>query len=212
MGLAPDGGDAAAAQPVMRRPGTAPLPGRRLWASYRFQTLALGTSLGLFAQIGLIAHLFSLLVPALGPQGAGLAAALATGCALFGRLGLVAFLPADRRVAGAANYAVQVCGCVAFILAAGTSVPLLLLGVVLFGLGIGNATSLPPLIAQVEFAEEDVPRAVAQNVALNQATYAFAPAAFGALRELSAGDAWLLFIAAGAIQLLAALSYLAGRR
>ncbi len=212
MGLAPDGDDAATAAPVMRRPGTVLLSGRSLWASFRFQTLALGTSLGLFAQIGLISHLFSLLVPALGAQGAGFAAALATGCALFGRMGLVAFLPADRRIAGAANYVVQICGCVAFIFAAGTSVPLLLLGVVLFGLGIGNATSLPPLIAQVEFAEQDVPRAVAQNVAVNQATYAFAPAAFGALRELSMDDAWVLFAAAGAVQLLAALSYLAGRR
>jgi hypothetical protein len=39
----------------------------------KFLTLSVGMALGLFAQIGLIAHLFSLLVPALGPQPAGLA-------------------------------------------------------------------------------------------------------------------------------------------
>ena len=62
--------------------------------------------------------------------------------------------------------------------------PLLLLGVLLFGVGIGNVTSMPPLIAQVEFVKEDVPRVVALVVAIGQATYAFAPAAFGLIREL----------------------------
>ena len=45
---------------------------------YRASTLALGMALGLFAQIGLVAHLFSLLTPALGAQQAGLAMGLAT--------------------------------------------------------------------------------------------------------------------------------------
>ncbi|HAP26229.1 MAG TPA: MFS transporter, partial [Achromobacter sp.] len=55
-------------------------------------------------------------------------------------------------------------------------------GVVLFGSGIGNATSLPPLIAQTEFAREQAARVVPLIVALSQGAYAFAPAAFGALR------------------------------
>ena len=40
-------------------------------------------------------------------------------------------------------------------------------GVLLFGLGIGNATSLPPLMAQVEFQEADVSRVVPLIVALS---------------------------------------------
>ena len=94
-----------------------------------------------------------------------------------------------------------------FLAAAGDHVPLLVLGVVLFGFGIGNATSLPPLIAQVEFVKEDVPRVVPMIVALGQGIYAFAPAAFGLIREsaptvttASAGAAPYLFIAAAAIQ------------
>ncbi|MFA1637595.1 hypothetical protein ACDY95_29385, partial [Achromobacter ruhlandii] len=43
--------------------------------------------------------------------------------------------------------------------------------------GIGNATSLPPLIAQAEFAREDAARVVPLIVALSQGAYAFAPAA-----------------------------------
>ena len=104
-------------------------------------------------------------------------------------------------------------------MAAGTSVPLLLVGVVLFGAGIGNATSLPPLIAQVEFVRDDVQRAVALIVGIGQGTYAFAPAAFGLIRELaphaanSAPDAAPIFFAVAAlVQALAICAFLAGRR
>jgi hypothetical protein len=102
------------------------------------------------------------------------------------------------------------------VLAAGESVPLLLLGVLLFGSGIGNATSLPPLIAQHEFNETDVARVVALIVAIAQASYAFAPVVFGLIRDLSAGfgnaNVPLLFVAAATIQAAAALCLLAGRR
>ena len=51
---------------------------------------------------------------------------------------------ADRRRALATNYGLQLCGLLVLLAAGGTSIPPLLLGVVLFGLGLGNATSLPP--------------------------------------------------------------------
>ena len=79
----------------------------------------------------------------------------------------------------------QIAGSIALIVAAGSNVPLVLVGVLLFGAGIGNATSLPPLIAQVEFVPEDVPRVVSLIVATAQAAYAFAPAAFGLIREFA---------------------------
>ena len=73
MGLTPDG-DAPGAPPAsVTSPTAQPLPGALLWRDRRFLTLAAGMALGLFAQIGLVAHLFSLLVPALGAQRAGLA-------------------------------------------------------------------------------------------------------------------------------------------
>ncbi|MBL6076717.1 MFS transporter [Belnapia sp. T18] len=190
--------------------GAAALPGRALWRDRRFLTLAAATSLGLFAQIGLIAHLISLLIPAMGAQGAGFAAALATVCAIAGRTGLGWLLPAeaDRRRALAAIFALQVCGSLVLLAAGGVSVPLLLIGVVLFGLGLGNATSLPPLIAQQDFAAADTARAVALVTACSQAAYAFAPAAFGLLRTIA--EPWL-FLAAAAIQAAAAAVVL-GRR
>jgi len=216
--------------PVGEAPDTAPagagaaataLPGASLWRDRRFQTLAGGMALGLFAQIGLVAHLFSLLEPTLGARNAGLAMGAATACAIAGRtvVGWLLRPGADRRLVSCACYAVQVLGSLIFIAAAGDNVALLLAGVVLFGLGIGTATSLPPLIAQVEFAKDDVQRVVSLIVAISQASYAFAPAAFGAVRALSpahmpggAEAATWFFVAAAAIQVAAIAAFLAGRR
>ena len=59
----------------------------------------------------------------------------------------------------------------------------------LFGAGIGNTTSLPPLIAQVEFVTEDVARVIALIVAVAQGTYAFAPAQATDLGDLGSAPA-----------------------
>ena len=90
---------------------------------------------------------------------------------------------------------------------------MMVLGILLFGFGIGNATSVPPLIAQVEFAREDSGRAVALIVAIGQATYAFAPAAFGMLRDGDVtGGSVAVFLAAIGFQGLAIAAFLLGRR
>jgi MFS transporter len=221
MGLTADGDAPGGTVAPLVRTDARPCPGALLWRDRRFQTLAVGMACGLFAQIGLVAHLFSLLTPALGAQVAGLAMGLATALAIAGRSVVGWFMPpgADRRVVASASYAAQLAGSIAFIAAAGTSVPLLMLGIVLFGIGFGNATSLPPLIAQVEFVEDDVQRAVALIVGIAQGAYAFAPAAFGLIRafapagpDASAGAAPVLFLAAALVQALAIAAFLAGRR
>jgi Major Facilitator Superfamily len=221
MGLAPDGDPVHVPMAVPIARAAKSLPGRLLWRDRKFLTLSAGMAFGLFAQIGLTAHLFSLLVPTLGAQPAGLAMATVTVMAIIGRtlLGWAMPLGADRRLLASAGYAAQFAGSVAFICAAGTSVPLLLLGVVLFGAGFGNATSLPPLIAQSEFAEEGVPRVVALIVGIAQAGYAFAPAAFGLVREFAAtapdmagGAAPAVFMAAACAQTLASCAFLIGRK
>lgn len=219
MGLLPDGvaaGDTK--QPVAPQSSMSPLPRSLLWRDWRFLTLAAGMALGLFAQIGLLAHLFSFLVPQLGAQLAGLAMAVATGAAIAGRMlgGWVVTLGANRRLVAAGSYGVQIAASLLLMLAAGDSTALLLLGALLFGSGIGNATSLPPLIAQAEFNASDVARVVAFIVAMSQAAFAFAPLVFGIVRDISSGSGTmsgaLLFVAAAIIQAIAALCFLAGRR
>jgi MFS family permease len=213
MGLRPDGDTAAPAGQPNAASLAPSLTGSLLWRDVTFLTLAAGMAFGLFAQIGLIAHLFSLIAPALGAQPAGWAMAVATAAAIAGRTLIGWLMPAraDRRLIACASYAMQIAGSLAFILAAGTHVPLLLAGVLLFGAGIGNATSLPPLIAQSEFARADVARVVALIVALSQAAYAFAPAAFGFIRELAPGSGTAVFVAAALLQGLAIGAFLMGR-
>lgn len=220
MGLRPDGDGPGGPVAAFPQSSADALPGSLLWRDRQFLTLAAGMALGLFAQIGLIAHLYSLLIPALGKQGSGLAMGSITVMAIGGRmiLGWAITPRTDRRLAACCGYAAQLAGSVVFFWAAGTNVPLLLLGIVLFGVGFGNATSLPPLIAQVEFDRRDVPRAVALIVAVAQGSFAFAPAVFSLIREIApatgsiaTGASPLLFAAAAGIQGLAILAFLSGR-
>lgn len=205
-----DGAAVDVAGPITAQhpPGTA-LPS--LWHDRRFIALAAGMSLGLFAQIGLIAHLFSMLVPVLGEQTAGMAMAAATLCAILGRSLVGWLMPAsmDRWRVAALAYAIQAFGSVV-LLGAGSTVPLIWLGIVLFGAGIGNATSLPPLIAQQAFSPALARRVVPLIVAISQASYAFAPMVMGWVR--AAGSANPFFYALVAlIQLMAALCFLGAR-
>lgn len=219
MGQAPDGDTPGQPPANVTSLRAQPLPGRALWSDRAFLSLAAGMALSLFAQIGLLAHLYSILVPAIGKQGAGLAMGFATACAIAGRtlVGWTMPTDADRRRFAALNLAVQIAGSCALWASGGTHVPLQLLGIALFGAGIGNVTSLPPLIAQVEFVKEDTARVVPLIVAIGQATYAFAPAVFGLLRvgEIagpSASTGSMLFLAAATVQTVATICFLSARR
>ncbi|MBJ2153061.1 MFS transporter [Paracoccus sp. IB05] len=208
LGQTPDGG----AHP---RPHTVPetVARRSFLRDRKFLTLAAGMMLGLFAQIGLLAHLFSLLVPVLGEGMTGLAMGGATLAAILGRTLVGQMMPAnaDRRLVACASYGVQVIGSLMFIMAAGDADLWLFLGIALFGLGIGNATSLPPLIAQQEFSPAETARVVPLIVAIGQAGYAFAPATFGLLRPGDMAGAEALFLSAAAIQLAAIGCLVLGR-
>lgn len=210
------GGVAAAPRPILAP--AAPLPPSP-WRERRFLTLAGGMALGLFAQVGLLAHLFSLIAPVLGEGRAGVIMGLATASAIAGRTAFGWLMPpgADRRSAAALSYGAQIAGAL-LVAVAGADAPALVVGgVLLFGFGIGNATSLPPLIAQAEFAAGDVARVVALIVATGQATYALAPAAFGLLRTAAAGGGLPLgegaAVAGGAalVMALAIAAFLGGR-
>lgn len=193
--------DGAAASPA---PRPAAKPAASLWSQPAFRSLSLAFALGMVGQMGLLSQVFSLMVPALGEAGAGWALSLATVCAVIGRTAVGWLLPpgASRRGAAMLNFLVQAAGSVALLAAAGTSAPLMLLACVLFGLGLGNLLSLPPLIAQAEWPAAQVGAVVALITAVNQGFYAFAPAIFGLLRDL--GGDWTVGAAALALQLAAA--------
>lgn len=211
LGQSPDGAKSNQVETLAASSPAPSLPRSLLWRDRRFITLSAGMAAGLFAQIGLLAHLFSIVVPVFGPQGAGVLMGGATAAAVAGRTGMGWFMPvsADRRLIASASYGVQVIGSVTLLLAGGDHSAAMIAGVLLFGLGIGNATSLPPLIAQLEFDKADVSRVVPLIVALSQATYALAPAVFGIVRTISEPSVLIL---AAAIQLVAVATFVHGRQ
>lgn len=205
LGLAPDGdgASAAVAEPTPR------LSRSEIVRTPRFLKLSGAFALGLFAQIGLLSHLIVRLTPDVGVGSAGLLVSLATICAVLGRTLTGWWIgDHDRRIAAALNFVVQIIGVLLLIF--GNGWVLLTLGCILFGLGIGNLTSLPPLIAQKEFNREDVVTVVALIVAINQAVFAFAPAIVGAFRDATS-DYVLPFGIIACVQLVAATVVLVGR-
>jgi MFS family permease len=179
-----------------------------LFRNRAFLTLCAGMTLALFAQTGLVAHLVSVLAPALGRQGAGLAAGASGVAAVAGRLiaGFRKSSESNWRGVASISLLAQALGCVVLILANGHSPALMVLGVVIFGFGVGNAISVPPVIANTEFSNLEAPQAVALIVAISQGAYAIAPLIFGLLREIFSDQS--IFFVALIIELLAIIAYL----
>ena len=212
LGQHPD--NAALPEPIATSASVAPWTAAQTLKSAKFRTLAAGMSLGLFAQIGLIAHLYSILVGRMGAHNASFAMGLATASAMGGRY-LAARLMTqgiDRRQLACLGYAIQMLGTL-MLLGLDSHPAVAWVAVLLIGSGIGNATSLPPLIAQTEFSREQTARVIALMVAISQATYAFAPASFGLIRSSFSepGQAIIaLVVAAVVVQTLAILSFYLG--
>jgi predicted MFS family arabinose efflux permease len=188
----------------------APSSRRSLLRQPGFVTLSAAFALGLFAQIGLFAHLIARLEPGFGAAFAAMAISLITLCAVLGRTLMGWLLGArDRRLAAAANFLMQAAG--SLLLTLGEGMAPLAAGCVLFGLGVGNLVSLPPLIAQSEFRPADVGTAVALVTAINQAVFALAPSSFGWLHDLD-GSYIAAFLLAATAQAVAAAIIVWGRR
>jgi MFS family permease len=209
LALAPDGDGVAAYKPRTVHTDYPRASLVRLLSPRSFATLSASFALGMFAQVGVVAHLVTRLAPVLGIAEAAMALSVITASAVVGRMLLGAVLGnADRRVVAAANFAMQACGVT--LLAVGTAAIMIVPGCILFGLGVGNLLTLPPLIAQREFPPETVSRVVALVTAVNQAIFAFAPAVLGVLREVS-GSYLVAFLVAAAVQLVAACVVILGR-
>ena len=174
-----------------------------------FVTLALSTGLGVFAQIGILTHLFNRLHGELGAGGASLALSLASLGVVVGRWGFAeAFQRFDRRWIGALGFLLQIPGAVTLALA--TSPLHLMLGALVMGLAAGPMSSLAAVVAQAEHAVEDVPRIVSLATSGNQVGFAAAPLTVGLLASLS-GSYLVPYLGMAAVLALAAFILLAGR-
>jgi MFS family permease len=103
-------------------------------------------------------------------------------CAVLGRLAVGSFVDrVNRRAVIAGNFLLQAASVVLMLAASG---PVLLhIACVMFGLGVGNTTSLPSVIVQAEFPKAAFGQIVSTIIAINQFTYSFGPGLLGWLRD-----------------------------
>jgi cyanate permease len=208
-GLGPDGEpsvSARAAPHVARERG-----GRgEALRTWRFWSVSAPFALGLAAQVGVLTHLVALVAPLLGAGGAARAVSATTATALVGRLltGVVVD-HVNRRVVASATLLVQMLGLA--LLATAASATAVYAGCVLFGLGVGNLTTLPGLILAAEWPPERFAALVGLAVGINQFTFAFGPSLVGVIRD-SAGSYAVALGVCIALEAAAAAMILLGPR
>ncbi len=184
----------------------APSPPSNVMRQPRFWLLSAPFALGLFAQVGVLTHLLVYMGPLVGTALATSSITTLTLCAIAGRTLFARFFTGFNLASVAAvTLCVQALG-FALLAWGGLGQPhaaVLLAGAALFGLGFGNLSSLPPMVAQRWFPAPQVGTVVARVTGINQALYAFAPATFGLMRD-STGSYLLPLLIAVAFQLVAA--------
>jgi MFS family permease len=206
---------AQAAAPAPAAPAP-PWPLSAVLRSSNFQSVSISFALGLMMQVGFLTHQVAYLSPILGSIATAWAVSLTTLSAVVGRIliGLIVDT-CDRRAVACGNFLVQSAGTA--LLAANPSAPMLYLGCILFGLGLGNLISLPGLIVQQEFPRQHFSRIVGLIVAANQFAFAFGPGLLGFLRQ-ARGDytsglvaCFIVEVTAAVIVILPRLRHLVGR-
>jgi MFS family permease len=204
LGLAPDGHppDSGATRPTA---ATGAARSRAFMRTWHFWSIALPFAFGLTAQISVIIHQMSFLKPTLGTEGAAWAVSVTSTCAVLGRVTVGLFVDrVNRRAVIAGNFLLQAASIV--LILSGPGPALLYLACALFGLGVGNTTSLPSVIVQAEFPKTAFGQVVSTIIAINQFTYSFGPALLGWLRDgfgsYDAALAGCLLLQLGAVAIL----------
>jgi MFS family permease len=150
--------------------------------TWRFWSVSAPFALGLAAQVGVLTHLVALVTPTLGAGGAARIVSATTAAALIGRLATGVFIDrANRRLVSSATLIIQIIGL--GLLAWAPATAAIYIGCALFGLGVGNLTTLPALILAVEWPRERFSTLVGMVVGINHLTFAFGPSLVGAIRD-----------------------------
>lgn len=151
--------------------------------TWRFWSIALPFALALAAQVGLIVHLVSFLLPPLGAASAATAVALVSVAAMSGRLVLATVIDRlHQRQAAALSFASQAAG-LGLMIGFPRQPEMLYAGCLLFGLSVGNVITFPALIVQREFPNAAFALVIGLSTAVSQFTFALAPAVLGMIRD-----------------------------
>jgi predicted MFS family arabinose efflux permease len=183
----------------------------RIPGTWRFWSLALPFALALAAQVGLLVHLVSLLLPHIGADGAATGLAVTSIAAMSGRLALATVIDRlPQRLASAVSFTAQAVG-LSLMLLFPDQATALYAGCIVFGLSVGNVITFPALIVQREFPQGLFGPVIGLNTAVGQFGFALAPALLGIVRDVTGGYSAVL-LACIALELSAAVVVLAGVR
>jgi predicted MFS family arabinose efflux permease len=198
MGLTPDG--------AARPPGGGPMSAspRTTFAEARRSRFFAGVAASYFfvmgAQVGAIAHLYRLAKTGGGADLAALAVALLAGASVCGRLaGGWILLKLPARAFALALFAQQAAALAVLAVAAGKGV--LLLGVVMFGLAMGNILMMQPLLLAEAFGTHSFGRIYAISNFITVPGVAGGPALLG-VAFAATGGYLVPYLAAAAASLL----------
>ncbi|MGH7412743.1 MAG: MFS transporter [Candidatus Rokuibacteriota bacterium] len=145
-------------------------------------TLMVPFALALAAQVGFLVHQISVLEPYLGESHAALTVSATTVAALLGRIALgVLSDRMDLRKLSAVNIGAQ--GVALAVMAAWPSPPVFVAASLVFGLGVGNLITLPPLLVREEFGQRSFGTVFGLVGAATQAGVAAGPGFMGLLRD-----------------------------
>ena len=198
MGLAPDGvGPAVGGAPVAATPRVTFAEARR---SRFFAGVAAAYFFVMGAQVGAIAHIFRLAKTGGGLDIAALAVALLAGASVCGRLaGGWILLKVPARAFTLILFAQQAAALAVLAVAAGEGA--LLLGVLLFGLAMGNILMMQPLLLSEAFGTQSFGRIYAVSNLITVPGVAGGPALLGLAFAATGGYA-VPYLAAAAASLL----------
>lgn len=199
IGLLPDGA-APAAQSAPPQPAWR---GRTAVATRQFRSHIIAFGLAFVVQIGFISHHVPLAVPVLGEAGAAMAVTLAAVAAFGGRLLLARYADRiDARKAGAGVLLVATVALLGMALLPGAGA--LMAMSILYGLTIGNITTLAPLIIRREFGAASFGVVFGMAATIHQLFMALGPSLYGILRDAFGGYAPALLLS-GALNIVAAV-------
>lgn len=208
LGLRPDG------EPPRAGPRAAPA---RAWSraeatsTRQFRSVVVAFGLGLMVQSGFLAHHVSMVAPVMGEGGAALAVFSAAVSAFLGRAALARYADGvDVRLVAAGVLLLST-----FSLSALALFPTpggLIAASVVYGLTIGNVTTLPPIIVRREFGAASFGALYGVGASAIQVVNAFGPSLYGIMRDAFGSYAPPLYVAAVLNLIAAAVIIWGGRK
>jgi MFS family permease len=207
LGLSPDG------LPVST---TAAIIDTRNWTlSAALRTSSLRSvmvtfGIGMMVQIGYLAHQIALLAQSFDALTISLIVSSTAGAALVGRVGLARF--ADQLDARSTAAVALVVAATSFVAIAAFPIPSVLVGAnVIFGLTVGNITTLSPIIVRREFGAKAFGLVFGTASCAIQLVAALGPSFYGVLHD-ALGSYAVALLGAAALDIFAATIVLASRK